>query len=228
MRNIPVLLIASIIIMLTYGACKTHTEEIVLKGPEYFPIETGSVKYYQIDTFFYNDFTNTTDTVSNLYREEIKEKLINASGDSFYRVELSLFNKVKNIWEGRQSFSRFITGNYAIENINNKPEIKMLFPISQYKIKGSSYVWNLHMLTNEDVTNVKYISVFKSFNNDLAQFNDCVTIGLQSPEKGVVNNLREEVYAKGIGLVYRHIDQSDYLLNGNSRNGFEIFVRLKP
>ncbi len=198
------------------------------EGEEYFPIKVGTIKYYQVDTLFYSSFTGETDTVSNLYKEEIIEKMADIAGDSAYRVELSLFNEVRSKWETKVSFSRKLSGNNAIESIYNNPEVKMLFPISSYKTKGSSYIWNLNMFSNNDVTNVKYYTLLKSYNNQLGVFYDCVSVGLQYPETGIVNNIREEVYAKNIGLVYRHIEQTDLLSTLGNRNGFEIFVRLLP
>ncbi len=228
MQKLPVSIFVITLLILGYSSCKSKNDELVLKGNEYFPIKTGTIRFYLVDTFFYNSFTGETDTVSNTFKEEVREKFIDASGDTVYRIELSLFSTLRNKWEAKQSFTRKVSGNYAIENIANKPEVKLLFPISKYKTKGSSYVWNLKMLTNDNIENVKYISVSTSFNNQLAVFNDCVNIQLQSPEKGIIHNIREEVYAKGIGLVYRHIDQSDTLSTTGNRNGFEIFVRLKP
>ncbi len=199
MHKLFIQIFAAAVLLTGLNACKSSKEELVLKGDEYFPIKKGVIRYYQIDTFFYSSFTGDADTVSNTYREEIKEVSVDGAGDTFYRVEMSLFNTVRNKWEAEQSFSRKISGNYAIETIDNKPEVKMLFPISKYKNKGSAYIWNLNMFNNNDVTNVKYIKLFTSYNNQLQSFSDCVSVELQSPESGVVNNIREEVYAKDIG-----------------------------
>ncbi len=219
---------AALAFIILGNACRTDKEEVVLKGIEYYPIKTGTVRFYQIDSFFYDNYTNETDTVSYECRELVQSTFVDPGGDTTYRIELSTYSIEKAEWIVQKVFTRKTNGNYAIENIDNTPEVKLLFPISKYKTKGSSYVWNINMYTSNEATNVKYTSVFTSYYNGLTAYNDCVVIGLQKPETGIVHNIREEVYAKNVGLVYRHIDKSDYLLDSNSRNGYEVFVRLKP
>ena len=95
-----------------------------------------------------------------------------------YRVELSAYSTFKSKWEVQQTFTRKITGNYAIENIYNIQEVKLLFPISKYKTKGSTYGWNLNMLNNDEAANVKYVSVFTTYFNGFNSYNDCVNVSL--------------------------------------------------
>ncbi|MDI1234844.1 MAG: hypothetical protein PSX81_11220 [bacterium] len=219
--------VLALLLLLSIGACRSNKEELVLKGNEYFPLKMGVIRLYQIDSFLYDNYTGDIDTFSKVYREEIKDFYIDNAGDTNYVVNLSYYNIFRVKWEVQQSYSRKITGNYALENIYNHTQVKLLFPISKYKTKGSSYIWNLNMFNNDEGANVKYTSVFTSFDNGKRAFNDCVSIGLQKPEAGAVNNIYEEVYAKNIGLVYRHIDRSDFLTLGK-RGGYEIFVRLLP
>ncbi len=221
--SIPALVI---LLILGVSSCRTNKEELVLKGNEYFPLKTGVIRLYHIDSFLYDNYTGDIDTISNDLREEITDYYLDNAGDTIYRVQLSYYSLSRGKWEVQQSYSRKVSGNYAIENIYNKPEVKMLFPISKYKTKGSSYIWNLNMFNNGESAVVKYIAVSTAYFNGINSYNDCVSIGLQKPQTGAINDVREEVYAKNIGLVYRHIDQSDYLTLGK-RGGFEVFVRLK-
>lgn len=219
--------VLAILLILSICACRSNKEELVLKGNEYFPLKIGVIRLYQIDSFIYDNYTGEVDTFQRTYREEIKSYFLDNAGDTNYHVELSFYNTVRVKWDVQQSYMRKISGNYAVENIYNHPEVKLLFPISKYKTKGSSYVWNLNMFNNGEGANVKYTNVFTSFDNGKRAFNDCVKVELQKPEMGVINNVYEEVYAKNVGLVYRHIDRSDYLTQGK-RGGYEIFVRLLP
>lgn len=228
MQNISIKLIVLFVISVIFNACRNNSEEIKLKGEAFFPNQQGAVKYYLVDTFRFDDFTGKTDTTSFEYKEEIKEKFVDLEGDSFFRIELSIYNVKKLKYEIYKIIQRKIVGNYAIENIDNMPQVKMLFPISSYKTKGSSYSWNLNMLNAMDEEKIKYNAISKPFNNGLNNYNDCVNIGLLKPQiGGIQNDIYEEVYAKDIGLVYRHIDKSNTFSTTGFKAGFEIFVRLK-
>jgi len=51
-------------------------------------------------------------------------------------------------------------------------------------------------------------------------------VKLSKPLTGRVNDVREEVYAKDIGLVYRFRDSTDNL-NLDTTSGRKIIIRLK-
>ncbi len=228
MQNISIKIIVLFVISTIFSACRNNSEEIKLKGEEFFPQRQGAIKYYMVDTFRFDNFTGKTDTTSFEYKEEIKEKFIDLAGDSFYRIELSIYNLKKLKYEIYKVIQRKIVGNYAIENIDNTPQVKMLFPISSYKTKGSSYTWNLNMLNALDEEKIKYTVIDKPFYNGINTFSNCVNIGLLKPQfGGIQNDIYEEVYAKNIGLVYRHIDKSNLFATTGFKAGFEIFVRLK-
>lgn len=210
------------------ASCRTDKEEKILKGDQYFPVKTGSVRFYQTDTVLYNFFSKTIDTVSHTIREEVVEWFLDNTLDTVYRIELSTFKPAQFEWVPFKSIERKIKDNYAMETINNKTEVKMLFPVAAYKTKGSSFTWNVNMFNASEPVMLKYTSVFTAFNNGINPYNDCISVKLNKPRTGTVNDVREEVYAKNIGLVYRFTDSTDYLLNDTSfPSGKKIFIRLK-
>jgi hypothetical protein len=214
-------------VILTIYSCRPSTEETVSKGTEYFPIKIGDIHYYQIDTLVYDLFKKEIDTFSSLVKEEVIEKFQDATDDTVYRVELSRFSESSSNWEVFRTFERKIVDNYAIEKLDNISELKMIFPISSYKTKGSSYTWNINMFNNSDPLSVKYTSIFTSFYNGINPYNNCVSIKLNKPTIGRVNINRTEVYAKNIGLVYRFIENTNSLDDSSFLNGSVTTVRLK-
>ena len=67
-------------LILGINSCRTNKEELVLKGGEYFPLKTGIIRLYQIDSFIYDNYTGETDTFSNSLREEVKDFLLIMQG----------------------------------------------------------------------------------------------------------------------------------------------------
>ena len=215
-----------ILVITPFVSCRNDKEERATKGAEYFPIKIGTVKIYNVDTINYNPFNLTVDTISHEIREEVVEMFTDAAQDTVYRVELSTWSTSKSMWIPFRSFLRKIKDNYAIETMENVEEVKLLFPIAQYKTKGSNYVWNMNMFNAREPVMVKYTSVFSSYFNGIRGFNDCVSVKLSKPLTGRVNDVREEVYAKDIGLVYRFRDSTDNL-NLDTTSGRKIIIRLK-
>jgi hypothetical protein len=228
MKNYLLVALLSLTIIVTYS-CRKTTEERVSVGLEYFPLKIGTVKFYQVDSFFFDPFFNTTDSVKQVIKEEVKEQLINQDNDTIYRIELSVFNDKYSKWEVFKSFTRNIKNNMAIEDLDNIKEVKHLFPITTYKTRGSSYIWNVNMFNNNDAQFIKYSKVFTPYSIENDTYSNTVTILLNRPLKGLVNDIREEIYAKDVGLIYKHIDKSDYTSYSDTlkRAGFEVFIRLK-
>jgi hypothetical protein len=227
------LLIFCLIIIL--AACRTNKEERVLKGDEYFPMEIGSVHFYTVDTVLFDAFALTIDTIRSEFREEVIERIVYGPGDTAFRIELSTYDSAKFMFVPFRSFERRIKDNYAIEKMNNLEEVKLLFPIAEYKTKGSSYTWNANMFNSNQPEMVKYSSVDKTFvvtypdNQSTKSFNNCVSIQLSKPQSGFVNKIREEVYSKNIGLVYRFTDSTDLITDPSHQHlsGIQTFIRLR-
>lgn len=224
MMNARALLL--ILAIASFASCRNDREERATKGTEYFPIKIGTVKIYDVDTINYNPFNLTVDTISHEIREEVVEMFVDAAQDTVYRVELSTYSTEKSMWIPFRSLLRKVKDNYAIEAMENVQEVKLLFPIAQYKTKGSNYVWNTNMFNASEPVMVKYTSVFSSYFNGIRGFNDCVSVKLNKPLTGRVNDVREEVYAKNVGLVYRFRDSTDNL-NLDTTSGRKIIIRLK-
>lgn len=214
-----------LIISLIY-ACRNGQEELVIKGEEYFPTEIGSKHLYSIDTIVYDLFQRKIDTFSNIVQEEVVEKYVDLSGDTVYRIELSTYNQEKFKYVVFKSFERKIAGNYAMEKMENGTEVKMLFPISTYKTKGSTYTWNSNMFNSREPQIVKYSSVFTGYNLGSKAYSNCVSVKLSKPQTGIINNIKEEVYAKNIGLIYRFTDSTDYLQNDTFPSGKKTIIKL--
>lgn len=228
MRNTTILLLLTTFFIFS---CKKKEEVRQTNGPEYFPLKVGTVNYYDVDSFFFDPFFNKTDTVSTVIKEEVVEKLIDLSNDTIYRIELSTYNNKTFKWVTFQSFFRKIKDNFAIEVKDNIAEVKLYFPISSYKTRGSTYAWNLNMFNHYEPKYIKYNRVFYNQNVNSVNYINCVNVQLNRPISGIKNDYREEIYAKGIGLIYKHIDSSDYTTKNSNdsftRSGKEIFLKLK-
>ena len=103
--------VLALLLILSVCACRSNKEELVLKGNEYFPLKTGVIRLYEIDSFIYNNYTGDIDSFKRNFREEIKNFFVDNAGDTNFTVDLSYYNTVRVKWEVQQSYVRKISGN---------------------------------------------------------------------------------------------------------------------
>lgn len=215
-----------VLFIVSIYSCRSNKEERITKGEEYFPIKIGDKKLYSIDTVIFDLFKKRIDTFSNIVQEEVVEKFVDLSGDTVYRIELSVYRPDKFAFVAFKSFERKIKDNYAMEKMENNQEVKMLFPIAAYKTKGTSYTWNANMFNSRAPAILKFSSVFTPYKVGTTTYNDCVSVKYSKPKSGIENDIREEVYAKNIGLIYKFTDSTDLLQNDTFLSGKRIFIKL--
>ncbi len=230
-----------VLTLLLIFACKNSKEERATAGEEYFPLKVGDFKIYEVDSLIHDDFSNKTDTIKTELREQVVEKLIDNENDTIYRIELSSFDSKQLKWVTFLSFFRKIKGIYMIESQNNIKEVKILAPISNYKTRGSSHAWNINMFNQNDPQMVKFNKLFYKYTQNGIVYPECINIQLTRPISGIVNQYREEIYAKNKGLIFKKIDFSEFtkiskiydpilkdtILVFDKKKGFETTFRLK-
>lgn len=199
------------------SACSKSTfEESNLEmGYEYFPLEIGKYRIYQLDSTLY-DTTGTGIEITNLssqIREEIIDTLIDNEGRLNYQIERSWRRDNSQAW---QLLDIWLTnrGENSAERIEeNFRFIKMVFPVSEGR------AWNGNAFVDES-TNVSVagetIEIFKNWSSEIIEvgitkvidantFPDVVEISHADSENFIELRSSKEFYAKDIGLISREM-----------------------
>lgn len=186
--------------MIVIASCSKKKEEDYVQpylGHDYAGMEIGKYVIYDVDSFFYDDFTGTIDTSIYQLKEIVDDKFIDLEGDDAfkiirYRKESDTTGWVlTDVWQ-----SKLTTTNYqkVEENVRF---IKLIFPINK------NDKWNGNIKNNLEEEEYEYTSVDQSENIGGNTLANVLTVKQVEEINLIEEKIFEEKYAKGIGLVYK-------------------------
>lgn len=203
-KNIYLILIALISFM---SACKK--DSVIPPDPfyyEYFPTKVGSFITYNCDSIVYDDFNNTVDTFRFQIKELYQSEFTDNSGRRAIRIErykkwsdtTSWF--LKDVWYT-------VTDNNQAEKIEEDVRyIKLVFPVKAGK------TWNSNALNSMDARETEYMDVHKSYSIGALSFDSTLTTENTEPENLVDEYRNTEIYAKGVGLIYKKLVDVEFVV----------------
>lgn len=191
-------------------SCSEETETLNLDyGYDYFPIETGFWVTYQVDSVIYSSFAEGgVDTSSIELREDIVESFMDNEGRPAVTLERRIRprnsqqaweNIIPTVWYMVRTEDRAerIEGNLRFMNLT--------FPVLESrKWAGNTYI-------NTDATELaiyadwqyQYQEIGASRTINGLDFGETVRVIQNNYDDYVDKIYSEEVYAKGVGLVYK-------------------------
>jgi hypothetical protein len=213
-----ILLIA---LVLTLHACsKNNSAEAQPDlGLAYFPLDSGWVKVYSVDSISFNDNTETIDTFHFMLKETFAGIISGQELNAHREVKREVLKDSSEIWEPRTSI--FITQDKnTLQWVEeNTRFVKLIFPI------GTAQSWNGNAYNSLGRKNYQWQNLYANFNNGDTLFSNCISV-----LEAQTNNLIEEilirnVYAKNLGL----IDRTNTNINtqSNKKSGYKIRQKLK-
>lgn len=225
-----------------WSSCKKEVvpPEDISIGQEYFPTELGHFVEYQVDSFLFNDFTKKVDT----FKYEIKDVITDTFSDNENRLShiVTRYKRYSSSEAWTENLVYYVTKTpYRVEVVEqNLRFIKLVFPVKEnVKWYGNSYIPT--KLNSElawlDQWYYKYDRISLPFTSGILIFNDGLVVNENDYSKGnpelypdeyAAKIFAKEAYAKGVGLVYREIENWDYQATTTKyRHGFKIIYRAK-
>lgn len=207
-------------------------------GQDYQPLNKGHFIIYDVDSIIYDDFTKTVDTFYSEMKDEIGDEFIDDQGRTSHYV--NRYQRKNNTEPWVISHIYYITQNeYRLEwKENNLRFIKMVYPVKlNKKWKGNSY---MPTQTNTELSwmddwDYRYTDVVAPYNTGSKTYNSCHIVdhadyieGIPSdPNSYSARGFSKEVFAKGVGMIYREVTHWEYQANKGFRNGFTTYLRAK-
>ncbi len=218
-----IILFAGVVTLLVLGACKKQTEEFISAPIEnYAPLIAGKFITYKLDTFKYLPF-RLKDTTISYQVKHVVDALINDNlGRPSYRIIRYIRKTAQQPWVPDNSFLAVNTGT-SLEFIeNNMRFLKLKLPIkNDYSWKGNSYL-DTYSLNST----VRYLDdwdyIYESLNEPLTlgslKLDSTIKVNQRDevignpadPKSYSERNFGVEIYAKGIGLVYRKFLHTEF------------------
>ena len=215
-------LICLVLFTLLLTNCKEETKTIKENGQDYFPLPLGSSYIYDIDSFLYDGINKRIDSTKQVIKDEIVELIVDSTGQENYRIERSLL--LDSItWRPFLSYTSALRPLSLQTLKDNHREVRMSFPITDLK------TWDGNLYSSRDFQEFKYLGIQEGFEVGEMFFDNTITVlhkefyEPKPPLQPLFDIYKKEVFAKGVGLIYR-VDRD---LDLQDDSGYEIILRLK-
>lgn len=208
-------LLLCLTVLLTACKDKTEIEEVMTDfGYDYFPLEIGKYRIYQVDSIVYDIGSGgliLKNTNQVFVRERITDTLQDNLGQTTYRIERSTRSDENESWEIKDIWLALNTAEQAEQIEENLRFIKLIFPIKQGEI------WDpTRFIDNTTIIPVagESVEVFKSWSSEVISlkesgqigsldFEDVLTVLHADSENVIERRYVEERYARGVGLIFK-------------------------
>ena len=184
-------------------------------GFNHFPLEVGDFRVFQIDEVLYN-FDGQIDSNQFQIKELVADSVTNSEGGitftihRFRRMSDTVSFTLDSVWTARR------TPIQGIVVENNIPFVKLIFPVEE------DLSWDGNVLNTLDFDEYVMMDVFQEFSPDSLNgttFSNTITVVQNDFQDQITrNDVRIEVYAKDIGLVYKELEQLSFCIHSSLFN----------
>lgn len=195
-------------------SCKKDKEVVTIDlGYNYYPVDSGFWRIYDVDSIVHDDFTQTVIKYNYQIKEILTEEFVDSDGsksirlERYYRKSESEGWKIKDVWTVRRT-----TKNLQIVEENQRI-VKLIFPVKE----GEDWNGNAYNSTDEQTFELLSKDVTETINSIVLD-SVCAVLELNN-DNFIEYQYRSEKYARNIGLVEKI--HSDLDLQKDSA-GFEL------
>ncbi|PRY15558.1 hypothetical protein CLV24_102180 [Pontibacter ummariensis] len=188
------------------AGCDSKEEEYVPQsmGYDYYPLAVGDYRIYDVTDIKFQH--NVGDTTRYQLKERVDMTFYDQTNTLNYKIRRSVRPDANSRWKDDSVLVVSKTDLMVLLTQDNTTYVKLVFPVKEGK------AWEGDAYNNRTVGNVKerysYSSVGESFFVNGVTYDTTVTV-VQGQPTDDMNRLddRQEVYAKGVGLVYRLLNR---------------------
>jgi hypothetical protein len=205
-----------------FQACEDEDELPLDLGFDYFPVESGRYVDYQVDSIYHDVPVGVQDTFRFYVRELIDSTYLDAEDRPTNRIQRYYKQDVDDDWQLRDVWVSNRTGTTAEKVEENIRYVKMVFPVDE----GVTWDGNAQNTNEEWVYSYRDLFVEKTIGDIV--YSNTLTVQQRDLENLIEKQFAREVYALGIGMVYKRLDSLEFTLqNGTSEleTGVEFSMR---
>ncbi|RAU83334.1 hypothetical protein [Pontibacter arcticus] len=203
-----------LVLLVAFG-CKDKNEEVVPmdNGYAYYPLEVGQYRIYSITNTFYRN--NIPETSRFQMREVVADSFQDQTNTLAYKIVRSIRTNENSDWVNDSVMVVTKSDSRVILTKDNTKYIKLIFPVNN-NVTWIGDAYNTHIINEDPFPKNKepytYSNVGEQFTIEGHTFENTATVVQGKP---AYNNVvkyddRKEVYAKGIGRVYRLFNRIVY------------------
>lgn len=188
-------------------------------GKNYYPLKVGKFVIYDVKKIKYNELTSNDTSIYQL-KEVVADTFRNTASELVYRLERFRRAAIIAPWQLDSVWTSRLDNNSRYVRIeNNVSFIRLVLPTDD------GLVWNGNALNvlKEDfyiLENVK-----QAFQTKKGLFSNTISV-LQNNDVSLVDkDVRLEIYADTIGLIYKKSETYQYIADANNSNfGKDVIV----
>ena len=188
-------------------------------GYGYYPLEIGAYRIYNVTDIKFK--FNVGDTTRFQMRERIDTSFIDQTKTFSYKVIRSVRPDEKSVWVDDSVMITSLANNMVMLTKDNTKYVKLVFPVKE----GGEWVgdaYNDHFYNDKVVTDrysklrnnkevYTYEKVGISYQVGELNFPKTITVVQNGPdETKLIMDERREVYAEGLGRIYRIFNRAVY------------------
>lgn len=209
------LLFFTLISALWLGCQEQKDGFLIEYGYEYFPLEVGKFKVFQVDSVVYNPVSGGTsrDSTRTFVRETLIEKFSGEDGGAMYKIEHAERRSESNPWVVKNIWTCSRDENRAYRTEENLKFVPLVFPI-QVRKNWNSLVFIDPFLEVEIAG--EPIEIFKEWSSEVLadpepetignfDFEKILTVSHADAESKIELRFVQEKYAAGLGLVFKEM-----------------------
>lgn len=203
-----------LLIILSMASCKPDKIKVYSNFYQYYPLKVGSYLIYNADSIKYYKSLITVkkpDTIVYQIMDSIQSRFVDATGQTVYRIQESRRKTIADQWIIFRVFTRSINSLNAQEVDGNLRFIKMIFPVSLYRM------WNPDLYNTTDsahLENADFVKVHQPFSSQNLTYDSTVLVQIRADSTLISKNIYNERYASEIGLIRMEHDSVYYLTSG--------------
>jgi hypothetical protein len=206
-----------LVILLAASCMSDETEGVlVLKDHEYMPLQKGRYYIYAITE---TEYISGPDGETKAYQLKVEiTDSIATNGDFFtYVMQLSTKSSADQTWAPAETWSAIFNEREAIVQEGNVSFVKLAIPLTV----GRTWNGNLYNTLGEEVYSLGFIAQPVRLGN--LNFLDAIEVIQKNDTDPIVgNDVRKEIYARGVGLISRQVETIVYCSNSQSCIGQKI------
>lgn len=211
-----ILQILLIFFIAALSACSSKENLTIVGAQELYPVQVGKVFFYRLDSTVLGNFNQSLVVHSYIAKDSVESSYLDAQGQQSYRIYRYLRDTLQTKpWQFTSTYVATITNNRVEYVDNNLRFVTLVSPVKEgQQWKGTQYINTISPSPYSYYYgwNFEYQNADQPFTTKKGAIQNTYTVFQQdetlpdipfNPNNYQERTFSKEVYARGIGLIYK-------------------------
>ena len=214
------LLILTGFLFITTNSCRREEPAPDINGAAYFPYRPGEERIYRVDSFLHSSLADSVEYRYRLMKEKVVSDQADLQGVMVNRIERWFSSDSGRTYSFHSLATCSRRADHAWWMEENRTWVKLSFPVRQNRS------WDGNAYNAGGIRDFRYTRIRGPFNNGVKISPATIEVQMQADSSFINRYIEKEVYAEGLGMVYRESVRLDFQPGVDMANGHEAYIRL--